>query len=86
MTSYKHYDITFEAKTKGALGVSEKFNETVFAESVSAAIDSLYTDYDHVRPIEVYCHEIVVSVVANCHEFARTFRAQRDATQPERIT
>jgi hypothetical protein len=53
----RHYDITFEAKTKGALGVSEKFSETVFAESVSAAIDGLYTDYDHVRPLEVYCHD-----------------------------
>ncbi len=46
----KTYKITFEARTKGAIGKFCKFTRTVKAASYKQAVLSLYNDFDHIHP------------------------------------
>lgn len=46
MTTYK---LTFEARTKGAIGKFSKFSRTVKAADFKAAVLSLYNEFDHVH-------------------------------------
>ncbi len=50
----KEFTFLFEAKKKGAIGISEPFSRTVEAEDLEKANLKLYDEFDHIHKLQFW--------------------------------
>lgn len=51
VTNYKRFKVTFYGRTKGAIGISYKITDTVWAPDVEGARLALYDKYEHIHRV-----------------------------------